>query len=555
MKRLTIILILLLSFTGLSQSQTAERPLILPFQEPPGIDTWLLGQAYGNTTGAYRFGDQWYSAGQGLHFGLDFSAPCGSSLVAVADGTVAFVDNLNFGSAPHNVLLRHDDLGLTTLYGHLQTRSPLVQGASIAQGDFVGYSGDPDSTCESRPHLHLEIRTLNYFTALNPVAYIDADWNALALIGSFSNRNFQMDLDNVRQWQFLDEQPDVAFGGRILNNYAAPYPAEDNPPGNLAVARITNPIVENLPVTLRLFDPTGCCPEQWWHPVEANRLFTIDGFANQRAAIYEYDANSGNLVNIVSNAPPPYYSPDYSHTVTAVGNIMQIQNTLSGDMWSIETTMAIPAINQDNSRLLWLVDGGDSIPGQDAPTNEVLVSDISGENLQLLFSEQGIGANWLDANRLILSISDRPFTQIDIYDVRDGSRYTLGRWYRPRGFSIAPGGNRLMFYLAYQPDPADNGVYWMDIEAGASQNRVDWFGAYRWRDADSLFYVPFEPGAASQRLMLYDVNSNSSRQLSDPAQQAFSIMDGGWSVNADGTKIIFRNGIDRNLWLMDIATQ
>jgi len=130
--------------------------------------------------------------------------------------------------------------------------------------------------------------------------------------------------------------------------------------------------------------------------------------------------------------------------------------------------MAIPAFNHDNTRLLWLVDGGDSVPGQSAPTNEIIISEIKGENPQLLFAEQGIGANWLDANRLILSISERPFTRIDIYDIRDGSRYTLGRWYRPRGFTIAPGGNRIIFYLAYQPEPVNNGVYWMDIAPGAT---------------------------------------------------------------------------------------
>ena len=240
MKHFIFSLCLLLLISSTVYSQTAERPLILPFQDPAGIDTWLLGQAYGNTTGAYRFGDQWYSAGQGLHFGLDFSAPCGSPLVAVADGTVAFVDNLNFGSAPHNLILRHDALGLTSLYGHLQGRSPLTEGATISQGDFVGYSGDPDSTCTSRPHLHLEIRSLDYRTALNPVDYIDADWDTLALIGSFSNRNFQMDLDNSRQWQTLNDQPNVAFGGRILNNYLAPFPAEVNPPSNPPIARNTS---------------------------------------------------------------------------------------------------------------------------------------------------------------------------------------------------------------------------------------------------------------------------------------------------------------------------
>ena len=555
MKRFVVIVTLLLSFVLSTQAQTPERPLILPFQDPPGIDTWLLGQAYGNTTGAYRFGDQWYSAGQGLHFGLDFSAPCGTPLVAVADGTVAFVDNLNFGSAPHNVLLRHEALGLTTLYGHLQSRAPLTQGASISQGDFVGYSGDPDGTCESRPHLHLEIRTLDYRTALNPVDYMDANWNSLTLIGSFSSRNYQMDLDNSRQWQTLDDQPNVAFGGRILNNYVAPYPAEDNPPGNPPLENVTSPIAENAPVSLRIFNPAGCCWEQWWHPTNATQLFTIDGFAGERAAIYEYDAHSGSLINFIGNAPPPFYAPDFSHTVTSVNGVIQIQNAASGESWSIATDMAIPAINTNNTRLLWVADGGDSTPGQDAPINNILVSDIRGENLTLIASEQGIGANWLDENRILLSISDRPYTQIDIFDVRDNTRYTLGRWYRPRGFSIAPGGNRLMFYLAYQPTPEDNGVYWMDIAEGVEQNRVDWFGAYRWRDADSLFYVPFDPTTNNHQLMLYSLADNSSRALTDPTQQSFSIMDGRWSVNADGSMILFRNAIDRNLWIMDIATQ
>ncbi|GAB5491528.1 MAG: hypothetical protein Phog2KO_17430 [Phototrophicaceae bacterium] len=549
---LSLCLLLLISSTA--YSQTAERPLILPFQDPASIDTWLLGQAYGNTTGAYRFGDQWYSAGQGLHFGLDFSAPCGTPLVAVADGTVAFVDNLNFGSAPHNVILRHDALGLTSLYGHLQGRSPLTEGATILQGDFVGYSGDPDSTCISRPHLHLEIRSLDYRTALNPIDYIDANWDSLALIGSFSNRSFQMDLDNSRQWQTLDDQPDVAFGGRILNNYLAPFPTEENPPTNPPIARNTVAIAQESPITFTVFDATGCCWEQWWHPSNPSQLFTIDGFANQRAGIYEYDASTASLVGLVGNAPPPYYSPDFSHTVTAFPNAIQIQNIASAETWTIENPLTIPSINADNSRLLWLIEGGNSVPGQDSPINDIYISDMRSENSQLIASEEGISAMWLDANRLLLSIDDDPFTQLDIYDIRDNSRYTLGSWYRPRGFSIAPNGERLMFYLAYQPDPQNNGVYWLDIAENAVPVRVDWFGAYRWRDENSLFYIPFDLNSDSHQLMLYDIPSNSSRQLTDPTQ-TFTIMDGRWSVNADGTRILFRNAQDRNLWLMEIATE
>jgi len=34
------------------QAQEPERPFILPFKEPSGPDTWLLGQTYDNTIGA-----------------------------------------------------------------------------------------------------------------------------------------------------------------------------------------------------------------------------------------------------------------------------------------------------------------------------------------------------------------------------------------------------------------------------------------------------------------------------------------------------------------------
>jgi len=46
-----------------------ESPFILPFQAPPGPSTWFLGQGYGNTTGSFILREQFYMAGQGLHFG------------------------------------------------------------------------------------------------------------------------------------------------------------------------------------------------------------------------------------------------------------------------------------------------------------------------------------------------------------------------------------------------------------------------------------------------------------------------------------------------------
>ncbi len=202
-----------------------RRPLDLPFALPPGPDTWLLGQPYGNTTGAYRQRRTTYGASGGIHFGVDLTAPCGTPVVAVADGVVFSVDAMNFGSAPHNVMIDHPDLGIASFYGHLRDRSPLVAGQAIGRGDPVGVVGDPGLTCRSRPHLHLELRDLAHAKKFNPVTYIEADWDTLALASSLGI-GFQRDLDDPRKWQHLDDQPEARVGGPILNDFARPWPPD-----------------------------------------------------------------------------------------------------------------------------------------------------------------------------------------------------------------------------------------------------------------------------------------------------------------------------------------
>jgi murein DD-endopeptidase MepM/ murein hydrolase activator NlpD len=208
-----------------AQSDGTEKPFILPFKGPPGPDTWLMAQAYGNTTGAYRQRNTTYSAVQGIHFGLDLSAPCGTEIVAMADGVVFAVDNLNFGSAPHNLMIDHPDLGYASFYGHLLEPPQLKVGQRVKAGEVIALSGDPAETCYGRPHLHLEIRDLRHVRKYNPLLLIQADWDNLALIGSFS-QTFERNLDNPRQWQYLDDQPDVVIGGPLLNDFAHPWPPD-----------------------------------------------------------------------------------------------------------------------------------------------------------------------------------------------------------------------------------------------------------------------------------------------------------------------------------------
>lgn len=201
----------------------AAPPFQLPFASPAGPDTWLLTGAYGNTTSAYFQRSTTYRLGQGIHFGLDFTARCGTPIVAIGDGVVLAVDG-PYGALPHNLVIDHAN-GYSSLYGHLLEAPKLEPGQKVKAGDVVALSGDSYGTCRSAPHLHLEIRDLTHLRAYNPVPLIAADWDALLLFGT-NAESFEYNLDAPRQWKRITDQPDIQFGGQWLNDYDNPWPTD-----------------------------------------------------------------------------------------------------------------------------------------------------------------------------------------------------------------------------------------------------------------------------------------------------------------------------------------
>ena len=365
---LIIFVIVLLSLSLPTASQDI-RPMILPVAQPPAPDTWLFGQTYGNSTGAFNFGQRWYRAGQGLHFGIDLVMPCGTPLVATADGTVVGVDDLSFGSAPHNLLIRHDAIGVITLYGHLLQKPDLTNGQQVRQGDVVGFSGDPDETCVSRPHLHLEVRTLGYVTALNPIPYMNANWDMLTLVGPFGYPIFQQDLFNAHRWQYLDDQPDVNFGGAILNAYTESYPparGETSLPAPVPFRQLP-PVSEMETWEIAPLAFAGCCPNPRWNALAPQQVLVRDGAAGQLAYTIVMDTTN-DILEILETPPPENISPDATHQWQRLNDtVFQIQQLTTQETWQVDTQGNPPSINTNSTRLLWLTGNRFFVPG-DTPS-------------------------------------------------------------------------------------------------------------------------------------------------------------------------------------------
>jgi hypothetical protein len=540
------------------QAQTAQQPMIMPAAGDPGPSTWMFGQAYGNTTGAYNFGDLWYRAGQGLHFGIDLSMPCGTPLVAVANGTVQFVDDKGFGSMPHNIIIRHEAIGVTTLYGHLLQPPTVMPGQLVQQGEVIGLSGDPDETCYSRPHLHFEVRSLDYSRTLNPVDLIDANWHSLALIGPYGFPLFQHDLQNPRRWVTLSDQPDVYFWGGVLNRYTTTYPAssERRPAPSPIAARDAPQLPPTATFTSRQLTSDGCCALASWDAADPTRFYTVDGPAGGVASVFAWDALSpASGGTRLQPAPRPYSSP---HGIYTLEPFINNTTKIKGPDFevNVNTGGRVPTVNPANTALLWAIRANVTVPGQQRPATSIYLSQLNGESAREIFSAPGADARWLDNTRVLISIRDeRRQTRLLTYDTHTNTQTDYGTWSELRGLSASPGGRYVSFYLAWQPNPADNGVYLMDTSAASEPSQMPWFGAWRWRDTDTLYYIPYQPGSSVHTLRLYDIGTGEDRALTDPSTTAFTVANGTWHISADGTRVLYQDARDSNLYVLEELAQ
>lgn len=101
--------------------------------------------AYDETMGDWR-----------THSGIDISAPVGTQVMAVANGTVASVENDPLMGT--TVTIAHAD-GLESIYANLAEIPNVEAGDKVEVGEVIGATGTTAAAESARaPHLHLEMR-------------------------------------------------------------------------------------------------------------------------------------------------------------------------------------------------------------------------------------------------------------------------------------------------------------------------------------------------------------------------------------------------------------
>jgi murein DD-endopeptidase MepM/ murein hydrolase activator NlpD len=98
------------------------------------------------------FGEAGYYWSSGYHTGLDFAAPSGTPIVAIANGVVTSV---GYESAYGNKTIVTLEDGTEIWYCH-QTSFDVSVGDNVVAGQTIGSVGSTGNT--TGPHLHLEVR-------------------------------------------------------------------------------------------------------------------------------------------------------------------------------------------------------------------------------------------------------------------------------------------------------------------------------------------------------------------------------------------------------------
>lgn len=534
-----------------------SRQFGLPFAGKPGVNTWLLGQLYGNTTGAYRRRGSDYRAGQGIHFGMDFSAPCGTPVIAIGAGVVSEVDGPH-GSPPHNLVINHAG-NLSSFYGHLRVRSSLRVGQRVGKGDVIGASGDSQFTCISAPHLHLELRDSSHQRFFNPVGYINADWDSLALIGGFG-RGYQRDLSNPRRWQSLSDQPQARRGGSALNNYAQPWPpvASDRAltyPPRVRVAPAAPRATQGDDLELGVARPLtngACCVSPFWS-ADSSRVYFIDKPSSAASAIYGVSALNPSGTRLEFNSVAQF-SPSQRYAVLP-GQTTILERLSDGQRVRVASQGGNIAFSKSETSIAWSVTG-QSARFDTQPTRVYTAALTNGSRLalsapKLIATLYGGGvAGWLNESELLLTGKSNPSQRdraLRIVDAKTGAGRVISSALSQRGVSISPGGRWVAYYVAFD-SASRNGMFVLDTKNGSSK-RVDWFGSYRWRDANRISYIPLESGATQHRVMEWNASTGVKRGL---VNLGMKVAGDDWQVAPNGSRMVFVSAKNRSLYALDL---
>lgn len=312
---------------------------------------------------------------------------------------------------------------------------------------------------------------------------------------------------------------------------------------------------ESPGITFKRLTGPGCCVQPFWS-FDGQFIRFIDQPApTMPTGIYEVSIEGSSNIRLYSEQIG-LPSPDdrYLAFLDEAGETV-VQEVGSGAQSVIPNGGLRVFFSPGSERLAW-ADIADSGNFDHRPA-VIGISDIDGANVQELITVYGGGiVGWLNDDTLLLIGRDRPGEpdeKLFTLSVIDGARRDLVSEERIYTASVAPGGEWMVYTIAFDPDSVESDGLWVVSTDGESRYKLDVVGSARWRDASRLLIIPIEMDAVSHRLWQFDSQTGKVEPLTDPDQQPFRVASGDWIVSPTGRYVVFLNAEDESLWMIDLG--
>lgn len=343
---------------------------------------------------------------------------------------------------------------------------------------------------------------------------------------------------------------------------ATPTPAQTPVP----MATATQTATPEPPPQAVQLTTGGCCTQPFWSPDAQEVRFIDKPAADQPVGIWG--------VPIAEPLAAPQFvterleesaaSPRY--LIETGGDTTVIERRSDGERWTVPAGGRNVLISPDETRIAWAVTNSDAPSSQQVTT--LWLANLDGSAAQQVATlPRGGLSGWIADDTLLMSSRDSQESReqvLSALSLADGSRTELARAERLRGQVLSPSGGWLVYYITFDPDPAQNGLWVVSTDGRQSiQLGDDLFGSYQWRpcvercsaEDDRLIIVPMQPDTPLHWLVELDPTTGDVRQMTDPAVTPFKIANGDWRISPDGRYVAYVESRDRNIWVIELASR